>query len=163
VRVDPSFVALESADVTAALREVRTCRVCGEERPIPDFQDVKRRDGRIMRRTMCRHCRKEDSLERIRSRREHADAVKVEAGCADCEPGTSWPAVALDFDHRPGLPKLGTVASLITKGTWQDFVAEIAKCEVVCANHHRIRTATRHLEAPRSAARPRRHRRGLAQ
>jgi hypothetical protein len=149
--------------VTTTRREVRLCRICGLERPIPDFQDVLRSNGRVMRRTMCRECRMVVANERNRPRREYADTVKLEFGCADCPPGTAWPAVALDFDHRPGLPKLGTVAALITKGTWDDFVAEIAKCEVVCANHHRIRTATRHLEDPRSAARPRRHRRGLAQ
>lgn len=115
-----------------------------------------------MRRTMCRHCRKGDSLDRIRSRREYADAAKVAAGCMDCPPGATWPAIALDFDHRPGLPKVGTVSALITKGSWDSFVAEIEKCDVVCANHHRIRTNERRLQVTQARAIPRRHRRGMA-
>lgn len=153
--------SLASAAMVTRL-ELRLCRICGAERPIPDFQDAKRRDGRIMRRTMCRHCRKGDSLERIRERREHADAAKVSSGCRDCPPGFTWPAVALDFDHRPGLPKIGTVSALITKGSWEDFLAEIAKCDVVCANHHRMRTDQRRRQNPQARAIPRRHRRGLS-
>jgi hypothetical protein len=86
-----------------------------------------------------------------------ADAVKLKSGCADCAPGTVWPAIALDFDHIPGTWKRATVAALITSGTEDDFRAEIAKCEVVCANHHRIRTAARVAGPPRAAVRrPRR-------
>lgn len=43
--------------------------------------------------------------------------------------------------------KVAAIATLITKGSWDDFVAEIAKCEVVCANCHRIRTRAREHNA----------------
>lgn len=60
--------------------------------------------------------------------------------CADC--GVQYPPVVMDFDHRPEEEKLFEVAT-----NWgrrrEDLAAEIAKCDVVCANCHRLRTAAR--------------------
>lgn len=61
----------------------------------------------------------------------------------DC--GGRFPAVCMDFDHRPGEKKLFTVAAMVGQHqTSKRVLAEIAKCDVVCSNCHRIRTATRH-------------------
>lgn len=106
-----------------------------------------------MRRGVCRHCRRNDSLERLRRRRGISDAAKVASGCVDCPPGVVWPAIALDFDHRPGTQKRATIAALVTKGTDDEF-HEISKCEVIWANHHRMRTAAR-LARPLGVAIPR--------
>jgi hypothetical protein len=58
--------------------------------------------------------------------------------CIDC--GESDPVV-LEFDH------VGDKRFDISKGlrdrNWQSVLDEIAKCEVVCANCHRRRTARR--------------------
>ena len=58
--------------------------------------------------------------------------------CADC--GETDPLV-LEFDH------LGNKSFDIGRATraksWTAFLAEIEKCEVVCANCHRIRTGLR--------------------
>ena len=67
--------------------------------------------------------------------------VKLERGCADCPPGSWWPPVCLDFDHVRG-EKLYDV-SCMTRRSWAAIDAEIAKCDVVCSNHHRIRTHER--------------------
>ncbi|MFY9714573.1 MAG: hypothetical protein WAK00_13965 [Microbacterium sp.] len=62
--------------------------------------------------------------------------------CVDC--GETDPVV-LDFDHLPGLPKKFEVARAVNASTraWSTIAAEIMKCEVVCANCHRRRTARR--------------------
>lgn len=62
--------------------------------------------------------------------------------CSDC--GRRFPKVAMDFDHRPGLKKEFTVSAM-SSGSWSTVrvQAEIDKCEVVCANCHRIRTFAR--------------------
>jgi 5-methylcytosine-specific restriction endonuclease McrA len=61
----------------------------------------------------------------------------VEAACTDC--GLSDLA-ALEFDHRQ--PKRNAVSVLIGRAaSWSLIQAEIAKCDVVCANCHRRRTA----------------------
>ena len=58
--------------------------------------------------------------------------------CADC--GESDPMV-LEFDHLGD--KLFNIAQGVRDRGWQVFLDEIAKCDVVCANCHRRRTAKR--------------------
>jgi hypothetical protein len=57
--------------------------------------------------------------------------------CADC--GKRYPYYVMDFDHRRG-QKTTEVAKLVSNATPQRLRAEIAKCDVVCANCHRERT-----------------------
>lgn len=58
--------------------------------------------------------------------------------CVDC--GENDPVV-LEFDHL-GDKRFGISRGVRDKN-WDLFLAEIAKCEVVCANCHRLRTAYR--------------------
>jgi len=67
-------------------------------------------------------------------------AYKVEHGCIDC--GYNANPLALEFDHLPGSVKRKTVASMMYSAP-KLIYAEIAKCEVVCANCHAIRTMGR--------------------
>jgi len=69
--------------------------------------------------------------------------LKLELGCVDC--GYKGHAAALDFDHLPGFKKLAEVSALLREPR-SVLLAEIAKCEVVCANCHRIRTWKRNQE-----------------
>jgi transcription elongation factor Elf1 len=65
--------------------------------------------------------------------------IKKSSGCLDC--GESNPIV-LDFDHLKD--KKYNVSRMIHDGfSWAAIKKEIAKCEVVCANCHRIRTHNR--------------------
>lgn len=80
-----------------------------------------------------------------RKRIEKINAYKLEKGCADC--GYKKYACALDFDHL-GNKKFG----INDKGfdlKWERVLKEIKKCEVVCANCHRIRTWKRMLKNKR--------------
>ena len=58
--------------------------------------------------------------------------------CIDC--GERDPVV-LEFDHLRD--KSFCIGLELTRRKWQDILDEIAKCEVVCANCHRRRTAVR--------------------
>ena len=71
--------------------------------------------------------------------RERIAAIKLQRGCMDC--GYDRYPEALDWDHRPGEVKLFTIGS--QRLTWEKIEAEMAKCDVVCANCHRHRTRTR--------------------
>lgn len=73
-------------------------------------------------------------------RRERVRAIKIERGCVDC--GYNAHPDALDFDHRPGVVKLFNIAGG-SKAGWETILAEIEKCDVRCANCHRIKTAER--------------------
>ncbi len=63
--------------------------------------------------------------------------------CADC--GGVFPPEAMDFDHRPGEVKVANVNKITNLRQLAD---EIKKCDVVCANCHRVRTRRRLLDAP---------------
>lgn len=66
--------------------------------------------------------------------------------CMDCN--RTFPPVCMDFDHRPGEIKRACVAVLMRNGFSKETVmAEIVKCDLVCANCHRIRTQKRCEEA----------------
>jgi hypothetical protein len=61
--------------------------------------------------------------------------------CSDC--GITDIRV-LEFDHIPGQgKKLFNIMSSLSSTSLSRLVSEVAKCEVVCANCHRIRTMTR--------------------
>ena len=62
----------------------------------------------------------------------------LEHRCADCGEGDP---VVLDFDHRDRSTKRMAVSSLLRYTSWAALEAEIAKCDVRCANCHRRRTA----------------------
>ena len=62
--------------------------------------------------------------------------------CTDCS--ERWPAIVMQYDHRPGTDKkfnIGDLRSL--KLGLKAVVAEIAKCDVLCPTCHTIRTLQR--------------------
>lgn len=64
----------------------------------------------------------------------------MEKGCMDC--GYNAHPAALEFDHVSGT-KLFNIGEQVGKRSREKLWEEIAKCDVVCANCHNIRTAIR--------------------
>lgn len=62
-------------------------------------------------------------------------------GCAHC--GISDPLV-LEFDHLDPLAKSGNILcnKFIKSVTTADLISEVRKCQVLCANCHKIKTVT---------------------
>lgn len=147
-------------ELAAAPRHVletctRTCRRCGESKPLDMFSVRNKKTGR--RATICRTCvaaqsrehyyrNKPRYLERNKKnkrryrRRRQLRILEFLAGkaCVDC--GETDP-VLLEFDHRDGVEKEDAVARLIARADWGAVETEIAKCDIRCANCHRRRTA----------------------
>ena len=69
----------------------------------------------------------------------YLDQIK-DRPCADC--GQWYPPYVMDLDHVRG-EKSRAVRKMVGKVGMQRLVAEVAKCDVVCANCHRIRTHAR--------------------
>lgn len=72
--------------------------------------------------------------------REAARAYKEKTPCKDCR--NTFPHYVMEFDHVPerGL-KVNTVSQMCNGNTSpQKLEAEIAKCDLVCANCHKVRT-----------------------
>jgi hypothetical protein len=63
--------------------------------------------------------------------------------CMDC--GGKFPPCVLEFDHREGEKKEGTISNLVHGFRTKAARAEIKKCDLVCANCHRIRTHMRSI------------------
>lgn len=63
--------------------------------------------------------------------------------CADC--GGMFPPYVMDFDHRdPAAKSFSVAADKVLLKNRLELEAEIAKCDIVCANCHRIRTAAQY-------------------
>ena len=148
-----------TADMNPDVDTDRTCSRCGQTKPIAEFP--LRSDGR-RRHSWCRPCKvaydrewyarnREAHIARVRvatdrARARNADilAAAKDRPCEDC--GLRWPAWVLEFDHVRG-EKRNDVSKLAAWGAAAETLrAEIAKCEVVCANCHRERTHRRRVE-----------------
>jgi len=73
--------------------------------------------------------------------RGRIDAIKAETPCKDC--GQYHRSYVMQFDHT-GDDKVANISSMVSANvTWPVIEAEIAKCELVCANCHAERTHQR--------------------
>jgi hypothetical protein len=74
------------------------------------------------------------------------DLLKEETPCADC--GRKYPSYVMDWDHRDPDTKRNVtprgrtlcMKSFARNHCWEEVLREIAKCDLVCSNCHRIRT-----------------------
>lgn len=64
--------------------------------------------------------------------------------CMDCK--GSFPPIVMQFDHRdPSQKRMGTRRCMSALKTITSINREVAKCDVVCANCHMIRTEEKRL------------------
>ena len=68
--------------------------------------------------------------------------LKTSTPCVDCR--ISYPYYVMDFDHVRG-QKHANVMELVSTLSKKKIDEEIAKCEIVCSNCHRIRTHMRKM------------------
>lgn len=76
-------------------------------------------------------------------RQDFNDKLKLALGCADC--GWAGWARGLDWDHSRGVKEHEISALVNHRGSIEDLISETSKCDVVCANCHRVRTWERRL------------------
>jgi hypothetical protein len=63
--------------------------------------------------------------------------------CGDCR--RRFPPCAMDFDHRDPATKRQAVTRMIGRSGTERILAEASKCDIVCANCHRLRTFVRRM------------------
>lgn len=131
---------------------MKTCFRCKLSKPLAEFnRSPSNKDGYH---SYCRECQKahyrENYARHYRNVRRVAQArfarhrrivyEALQSGCVDCG---FTDIRALQFDHVRG-KKLGNISKMIRQGTSDALLrAEIAKCEVRCANCHMIVTVKR--------------------
>jgi hypothetical protein len=130
---------------------MKRCLKCGEEKPFDAFH----RGGRDGYQPWCKPCRKiydrayhkrtwpmrVDQKRRWKNGR-YAWLRTLKTGpCVDC--GQRFHPAAMQFDHRPGERKEFDVSYAISRVGRARILAEVAKCDRVCANCHAVRTYKR--------------------
>ena len=74
--------------------------------------------------------------------RDALNAIKLEQGCVKC--GYNAHAAALDFNHIDPSTKSFNIGCKTSSLSLDKLLEEVAKCEVMCANCHRIHTYDNH-------------------
>jgi hypothetical protein len=115
-------------------RQTRLCEVTGCDNKHFSLGYCKKHYGRFYRHG--------DPLTLVERKRRRAllQKLKMESGCKDC--GYNAHGAPLDFDHRPDETKLLNISQNLGRA-WNLILAEVAKCDVRCANCHRIITEER--------------------
>lgn len=104
----------------------------------PAAKRMTAREAPTERAPLPRHKRGEKKLT-VAVVRARLQAMKMERGCMDC--GYRAHPAALEFDHARDTKSI--TLSQCSERYWSVVEHEVAKCDVVCANCHRIRTANR--------------------
>jgi 5-methylcytosine-specific restriction endonuclease McrA len=139
---------------------MKICSKCKQEKSESEFFVKDRKTGRLH--AQCKACYQEhrktyysehykkyhdEYLLRARKRRlevksilhGNLQAFLSDKKCIMC--GENDPVV-LDFDHINPATKSFSIAKAITYGKkWEEIFAEIQKCQILCANCHRRKTA----------------------
>lgn len=130
---------------------MKTCYRCYEDKPTKEMQV---RKGKVL--GVCKGCyekhyanlcksekelrkTKREADKRSRNRRRQFVLNHLKRNpCTDCGEND---IIVLEFDHLNPKEKFKEVAKIVANGTTKQLKEEVAKCEVVCANCHRKRTA----------------------
>lgn len=136
---------------------MKKCSQCNQSKPPDEFPFRNKKTGE--RHSWCKPCRvvyqRNWFLSKPEKRLEHAERVKRDKAkradfirkskdrpCFDCK--QNYPHYVMDFDHVPERgEKLFVIAAKGAQVSQKRLQEELAKCDVVCANCHRIRTHNR--------------------
>ncbi len=140
---------------------MKECSCCHKIKPLSDFYRRKlgSRSGECY--NHCKFCLKSrarkyynenrvrqsclSNLRRIEYRKTRKKFIinLKDKPCVDC--GCKYPHYVMDFDHRSGVPKIDNISHLVNQNflTYEQILEEVKKCDLVCANCHRVRTFTR--------------------
>lgn len=133
---------------------MKVCDKC--QLPKEDVEFVFKRKAKNERRNTCRSCCKEYTKEHYKrnksvyverakkftseqtqSNRHNLFLYLSDKRCVDC--GNPDFRV-FDFDHKEGTKKVNNISNMVFRYNWNTILLEIEKCEIRCANCHRIKT-----------------------
>lgn len=126
------------------------CSKCKLEKDCVEFHPAPSSRKKNKLQSQCKSCANASGRVSLKKRsaeyRNKINEIKLQRGCMDC--GYNEASEALDFDH---LRDKSFGLSYGYNLNWNDVLIEMEKCEIVCANCHRIRTKKRINELRKSA------------
>lgn len=88
-----------------------------------------------------KHYRDSHNRSRNKIRLQNSRRVFEYLSCNPCITCGESDPIVLEFDHRNKDEKLENISNLILNSSWNQIESEIEKCDVMCANCHRRKTA----------------------
>ena len=127
----------------------KTCSKCKRELPLDNFRWKNKAKGQ--KHSQCKDCQKAQEKIHYQESKERQDSVVAtanfqkesnlslvnrirESGCKKCGEKRIY---ILDFHHRDPSQKEKTINRMIKSSSYDNLLAEIEKCDVLCANCHR--------------------------
>jgi hypothetical protein len=115
--------------------EKKQCKYCEKWYPETSFGVALTTASKVYRRRKCRFCYRDTKQILINRIHQWIIDYKVQRGCSNC--GIIDPRV-LDLHHSDESKKTFTVAYFRRALGFERIKREVEKCEVLCANCHRI-------------------------
>jgi hypothetical protein len=117
---------------------MKTCVKCNESKSESEFYLKRGKPN-----SWCKKCTNSSSAIRISEWRKRTKQKLLDhfgGMCKDCN--ESYPPFMMDFDHRDSAEKEFAI-SQSSVANWEKILGEAAKCDLVCANCHRMRSHIR--------------------
>lgn len=124
----------------------KQCLYCHKWYPEDSFGVALTTKKRVYRRRKCCHCYRETKQNLIQGYHKWLNDYKAQKGCKRC--GIADDRV-LDFHHKDEEHKLFSIGGFRRSVGIERIKKEVMKCEVFCANCHRIHHAEKRELAPR--------------
>lgn len=121
------------------------CGTCGQETPLEGFgKNRSQKDGL---QTSCKSChrkqqnawrKKNGEAQQARFKQRRQDLIAHLGGvCQRC--WQAFPYYCYDFHHRDASTKSFNLTVGAMGRKWEELLLEVEKCDLLCANCHRIR------------------------
>jgi len=115
---------------------MKECRYCHKSYPELYFHIARTTPEKVYRRRKCRFCYKKTKDKLEKKYKDWIEFQKIKSGCVKCRISDIR---VLDFHHKNDKNKKFCVTDFKHQGAGFDRIKEkAAKCEVICANCHRI-------------------------
>jgi hypothetical protein len=135
----------------------KICNTCKEEKCNEEFNKNKTRKDGLQ--TICKTCSRkrskkfyQDNVDSQRRtiykqkkdrKKESRQKINEYLSCHPCIDCKNDNIIVLEFDHRDRAKKHKAISEMLASGySWKKIKTEIDKCDVRCANCHRIKTAS---------------------
>ncbi len=127
---------MEAVDKDCDCGKIRSCKICQRKYNQKWYRDNKdEQQARVLANSARYKLENETYVRELKSKNP----------CTDCKNFFHW--FAMDFDHVRG-KKVKNLSLMICNFPLERIKEEIAKCDLVCATCHRLRTASRMNFAP---------------